>query len=82
MGKQKVPKLYKIQRTVVSYCAMPEEVTKDSHLSELPCDVYYEYSVTRKSEQMSFDDDFSVDNWIIDNYPELEGQTILIHIDY
>jgi len=74
--------LKKIERWVVSYCEIPEELTENHWLREHSCDCFVEFKVVSKEEQSSFDDDFSIDNWIIDKYPQLEGQTIFIEIDY
>jgi hypothetical protein len=68
---------------VLSYCEIPREITeKDDITSEAPCDSYIEHTITPKDKQKEYDDDFDLDNWIIDNYPEAEGETILIHMDY
>lgn len=76
-------KLQEITRKVLSYCDIPEEIARtNSSLEENSSDTYVEYEVTSKAEQAKFDDDFALDNWIIKNYPELEGTKILIHIDY
>jgi hypothetical protein len=75
--------LKKIERTVLSYCEIPQDISEsNTSINEVPCDVYVEYRVTPKAEQPGFDDNFDLDNWIIKTYPELEGRTILIHIDY
>ena len=75
--------LKEITRKVVSYCEIPQEITeKDYSVNEASCDSYIEYEVISKTKQSEFDDDFDMANWIIDNYPELEGETILIHINY
>lgn len=71
-----------ITRKVVSYCKIPEELTENHHISEYQCDCYVEMKITPKSEQPNYDDDFGIENWIINTYPELEGETILIEIDY
>lgn len=75
--------LKKIERTVLSYCEIPEDIAQNnSTLDQASPDVYVEYRITPKSEQSKFGDDFDLDNWIIKTYPELEGRTILIHVDY
>lgn len=75
--------LKKITRTVLSYCEIPEKITEDNALlQEASCGSYLEYSITPRVEQNKYDDSFELDNWIIDTYPELEGMTILIEIDY
>lgn len=80
MANKKEP-LKIITRSVLSYCNIPESIRKNYFQEQYP-DSFVEYSITSKEEQAKFDDDFSLDDWIIKNYPELEGQTILIHIDY
>lgn len=67
---------------VVSYCEIPDEITERHHISEYMCGCYVPYTITSKEEQKKFDDDFELENWIINEYPELEGQNILIDIDY
>lgn len=75
--------LRKLERTVLSYCEIPDGIREsNTAINEVPCDVYVEYRVTPVKEQPGFDDNFDLDNWIIKTYPELEGRTILIHIDY
>jgi len=71
-----------ISRPVISYCDIPEEIIQTTHLEGFSCDCYVDYEVTSKIEQSKYSDDFSLANWIIGNYPELEGQKVLIHIDY
>lgn len=72
-----------ITRKVLSYCEIPEEIKEnDYRLNESPCDVYLEFNVTSKKDQLEYDDDFELENWIINTYPELEGIDILIHMDY
>lgn len=76
--------MYKeITRKVVSYCEIPQDITEANYsVNEASCDSYIEYEVTSRDQQDEFDDDFDMTNWIIDTYPELEGETIFIHIDY
>lgn len=71
-----------ITRKVVSYCEIPEELTENHHISEYQCDCYIEMEITPKSEQPKYSDNFNIVNWIINTYPELEGEKILIEIDY
>ncbi len=75
-------KLEEISCKVLSYCDIPENINCTGCLSETSPDTYIKLSVTSKKDQKKYDDDFSLDNWIIKNYPELEGKDILIHIDY
>ena len=81
--KKKVEELTMITRRVLSYCGIPEEVAEtNSSLKEASCDTYVDHVVTSREDQKGYDDDFTLDNWIIDNWPSLEGDNILIHIDY
>lgn len=75
--------LRKLERTVLSYCEIPEKIAQNnSSINETSPDVYVEYRVTPVKEQPLYSDNFDLDNWIIQTYPDLEGRTILIHIDY
>jgi hypothetical protein len=68
---------------ILSYCSIPQDIaSENSALNEASCDVYVAYKVTPKDEQGNFDDDFALDNWIIEHYPDCEGEEILIHMDY
>jgi len=68
---------------VISYCDIPEEII-DTHpaLKEVSCGVYYPLYVLSKKKKKKYSDDFTLTNWIIENFPELEGKSILIDIDY
>lgn len=74
--------LKRITRTVLSYCEIPEHISESSYLAQYGCGCYVEHTITPRKEQPGYSDDFSLDNWIIDTYPDLEGMTILIDIDY
>lgn len=75
--------LKEIKRKVLSYCEIPGEIAKNNcSINEASCDSYIEYDVTGKVAQEKYDDDFSLDNWIISKYPELSDTKIMIHIDY
>lgn len=68
---------------VISYCEIPEDIRENhSVLSEASCDVYVKLNIISKEEQVKFNNDFELENWIINNYPEVEGKEILIHMDY
>lgn len=68
---------------VVSYCDLPKKVADTcAALQDKGCDCFVEYTVTSPEDQSKFDDDFALDNWLIKEHPELNGKTILIHIDY
>lgn len=75
--------LKEIKRKVLSYCDIPEIISEDSPVLKYASnDVYVEYEVTSTEEQKKFSDNFDLANWIISEYPELEGEKIFIHIDY
>ena len=69
--------LKEITRKVVSYCEIPEELIP-GWLMECGCDVYTEYSL---SDDPKYTKE-SIDNWLLNKYPELNNTTFLIHIDY
>ncbi len=72
-----------IIRKVLSYCEIPEEITEKNYsVNEASCDSYIEFKVISREDQAKYGDNFDMTNWIIDNYPEVEGETIFIHIDY
>lgn len=74
-------KITTITRKVISYCALPEKVRK-SMGEEVSCDTYIEHRVTPLAEQANFDDDFTLDNYLLKQDPLLAGITLFIHIDY
>jgi hypothetical protein len=68
---------------VISYCEIPEEISqKESIFESHYPDAYVKINVTSRENQKNFDDDFLLENWIIEKNPELEGEDILVHIDY
>ncbi len=71
-----------INLPVISYCEIPDEIKETGIFEEASCDNYIKYNITKKEEQVKYDDDFAFDNWVIENYPELEGEDIMVHIDY
>lgn len=59
---------------ILSYCDIPEALTKDSWLQEVSPDSYVEYTITGGS---------TFNTWLLESVEGLStGQTILIHIDY
>jgi len=75
--------LKEITRKVVSYCEIPQDITEANYsVNEASCDSYIELELISKGEQHKWGDNFDMTNWIIDTYPELEGEKIFIHIDY
>lgn len=72
-----------IQRTVVSCCDIPEEISMTNWaIKEGHAGYMVEHRVTPVNEQEKYDSDFSLDNWLIQQNPELEGRTILIDLDW
>ena len=68
---------------VISYCDIPEEITENNIiLSEVSCDVYVKINIISKKDQLKYDSNFDLENWIIETYPEVEGKEVLIHVDY
>ena len=59
----------------ISYCEIPDYITDGHWIGEGQPDCYVPYTVQmiRKSE---------LDKWIIEEYPELKGRTILIQLDF
>lgn len=83
MATKEKPTAVRRTWSVISYCDIPESITeKDNQLKEASCDSFIETRITPKDEQAQYDGDFDLDNWAIKTFPELEGRTILIHIDY
>ena len=69
--------------SILSYCEIPEELTeKEYELTEGSCDSFIEMKIIPKTEQEKYSSNFDLINWIIDTYPEVEGETILIHLDW
>lgn len=60
---------------VISYCSIPEEVTENTWLQELPCDCYTGFYVSSSSND-------ELTKWILKEYPELDKERILIDMDY
>lgn len=60
---------------VISYCKIPEEITKGHHIEHTTCDSYIKYQLEDEGEE-------ELSDWIRTTYPELVGIEFLIHIDY
>lgn len=73
-------KTYKI----LSYCEIPEEIVESEDvLADAIHDSFIPWTVTSIADQEKYDYEcFLLENWILDKYPEVSGETILIHIDY
>lgn len=73
--------LTKITRTVLQLSGVPQNIVKSAYFYEdCSSNSYIEHRITPHKEQSNLDEDFTFDNWVIGEYPELEGQTILIYI--
>ena len=69
--------LERINKLVVSYCEIPQELTEGHWINENSCDSYVEVHLEDEGNR----DD--LDNWLIENYPELlEEESFFIHLDY
>jgi len=64
-----------INKKVVSYCKIPQGITDRHYISEASCDSYIDYSLEDVGED-------TISDWIRENYPELENEEFLIHINY
>lgn len=71
-----------LNKKVLSYCEIPEEISQGTFLDELTCNVYVEYTASKKIGSEKLEPINKLDDWIINNYPELIGETFLIHMDY
>lgn len=79
----KMSKLKTITRTVLSSKDIPEKVVLlTSIITNSDPESYVEHRIERRDERKpGFSYTSDLDNWIIKTYPELEGRTILIHIN-
>ena len=70
-------KLNKITKFVVSYCDIPDNLTKNHWLQEYKCDSFVEVHIDDKSHD-------PLSEWLINTYPELKDldESFFIHIDY
>lgn len=66
--------LKEITRKVLKYSDIPNDVKNDSPLEDSICESYILFELRDKGL-------YKVDDWIRENYPELEGEEFLIHID-
>lgn len=75
--------LYQIQRTVINASKIPTKVVESyPRLNRSQSDVYVPYRVLPEKEIEEYGTTYTLNKWLLDNYPELESKTILIHIDY
>ena len=65
-----------ITKKVLSYCEIPEDIDK-RWLDDCSPNCYVSFSIANKVEDRD-----ELENWIIENYPELENEQFLIEIDY
>ena len=87
MSKIKIKKEIKlktIQRTVLEFRDIPDEIRQaaDYLFSGQSTDCYIEYRITPKKYQNGNPHGYDLDNWLISEFPEIEGRTILIHLYY
>lgn len=68
----------RINMRVISYCSIPEEITeKEEWLQDYPSNCLVTYSVMFDKDARS-----ELDNWIVENHPDLEKEEFLIEMDY
>lgn len=60
---------------IVSFCDIPENLTEGSYLEEYNCGSYVPFTLFKE-------DDDPIVLWIVNKYPELLGEEILIDMDY
>lgn len=63
---------------IISFCSIPKHLT-EKELSEVQTDSYVPFKVYKNIPGLPFSE---LNTWIGDQYPELYGQEILIHVDY
>ncbi len=66
-----------INKKVLSYCEIPENITENHWISEYKNDSYVECHIEDEE-----DEEDNLSKWIIENYPELKEESFLIHMDY
>jgi hypothetical protein len=64
-----------INKKIVSYCEIPQELTKKHWLTENSCDTFIEF-------QLEVEGVDEVSDWIRKEYPELIGEEFMIHLDW
>lgn len=69
--------LKKINGKVISYCEIPQELTKNHWITKYMTGGYVECHIEEE-----LDDEDLVGKWILENYPELKDETFYIEIDY
>lgn len=69
-------KLKEINLKVLSYSSIPTELSHNSWINDYPNECYIMCHIPDDEEK----DD--LDNWIIENYPELQEKEFLIEMDY
>ncbi len=68
--------LERINKLVVSYCEIPEDIKKPDWIEEASNDAYVEC-------HLDGDNESPLDEWLVATYPELkEEDSFFIHIDY
>ena len=69
-------KLTPLSILVLSYCEIPEEILGDK-FEEASCDTFVKYSITPKEDQSKFSDNFDLDNWILEENPQISKVIIV-----
>lgn len=67
----------RIEKDVISYCSIPQELTESSWLKEFTCDCYVPYTLSKDKNEHD-----TLDSWIYKQYPTLLGESFLIYMDY
>lgn len=72
--------LKKINGYVVNLTSIPEDILDTTSLYELGQDSYSKLEITLKSERHKYSDDFTLEDYLLEEYPEIkEGDTIYIY---
>lgn len=69
--------LKRVNKYVVSYCDIPQDITKGHWINENYCNSYVEVHLDDEPT------DDLLDNWLMEHYPELKDEeSFFIHLDY
>ena len=64
-----------INKKVLSYCEIPQELTERHWITENSCGCYVDFQL----EEEGVDE---LDDWIRENYPELIDEKFMISLDW
>ena len=67
--------LQTVNKKVLYFSEIPDNLTENHWISEIPSDVYVPFSVV-------IDTYSHLEKWILEKYPELEKEDFLIYTDY